>query len=271
MIKKLCLGAILLALLAGCVDDSIRRLQTDQSFEGEEAYLISKLLDEHLFPIWQPYSFYKDSTKTARIPGCPLVTLDSATNQVTLNYEGATCAEQSNSRSGKLLLSYTPLPITKGYRLAVTYENYTFQGNSFAGSRVLQTTAQSRDRRVFSDIASDVLITAQNKSSSRVNIDLAHEVMISGDSIIQGRSTGTGQARNWVGREVNWEITVPKLTVMDCTDQPQIRPSSGQETWTITRTNTASVVHRLTFHREPDCTTHTIIQLDEGVEMKKAP
>ncbi|HSI74471.1 MAG TPA: hypothetical protein VK957_01195 [Lunatimonas sp.] len=271
MIKKLWLGALLLAALAGCVEDSIRRLQTDQSFEGEEAYLISKLLDEHLFLLWQPMSFYKDSTKIAGIPGCPLVTLDTATNHVTLNYEGITCPDLGSVRSGKLLLSYTTLPITQGYSLTVSYDNYSFEGNTYSGARIIKTTAQNRDKRVFSDSATNVLITAKNKSSSRVNINIAHEVTISGDSIIQGRSTGTGNARNWVGREVNWEVTVPKIIFLDCPDQPQTRPSSGQETWTVRRTSTANVIHRLTFHREPDCTTHTIIQLDEGVEMKKAP
>lgn len=271
MIKKFWLGALLLALLVGCVDDSIRRLQTDQSFEGEEAYLVSKLLDEHLFLLWQPVSFFKDSTKTAGIPGCPLVTLDTATNQVTLDYEVVTCPDLSSSRSGKLLLAYTPLPISQGYSLTVSYEKYTYQGNIYSGSRILKTTAQNRDKRVFSDIASDMLITAQSQSSSRVNIDMAHEVMISGHFIIQGRSTGTGNARNWVGREVNWEITIPKLMQTDCVDQPQVRPSSGQEVWTVTRSGAANVVHRLTFYRDPDCATHTIIQLDEGVEMKKAP
>ncbi|WP_158856979.1 hypothetical protein [Lunatibacter salilacus] len=271
MIKKLWLGALFLAVMAGCVEDSIRRLQTDQSFEGEEAYLISKLLDEHLFLLWQPMSFYKDSTKLAGIPDCPLVTLDTATNQVTLDYEGVTCPDMSSVRSGKLLLSYTPLPIFQGYSLTVIYDKYSFQGNSYSGSRILKITAQNRDKRVFSDSASNVLITAQNQSSSRVNINIAHELMISGDSIIQGHSTGTGNARNWVGRDVNWEITEPKFIQLDCLDQPLVRPSSGQETWTVSRSSTSNVIHRLTFHREPDCTTHTIIQLDEGVEMKKAP
>lgn len=271
MIKKLSLGVLFLAMLSGCVDDSIRRLQTDQSFEGEEAYLISKLLDEHLLLLWRPLSFYNDSTKIAGISGCPLVTVDTVTNQVTLDYKGVSCPGMSSSRSGKLLLTYTPLPITQGYSLTVIYDKYSFQGNSYSGSRVLKITAQNRDKRVFSDSASNMLITSQNLSSSRVNIDMAHEVTISGDSIIQARSIGTGNARNWAGREVNWEITLPKLVQTDCPDQPQIRPSSGQETWTVTRSGAVNVIHRLTFYREPDCATHTIIQLDEGVEMKKAP
>ncbi len=244
MIKKLSLGVLLLGVLAGCVEDSVRLLQTDQSFEGEEAYLISKLLDEHLLLLWQPLSFYTDSTKIAGIPGCPLVSLDTASNQVTLDYDGVTCPDLSSFRSGKLLLTYTPLPISQGYSLTVSYEEFTYQANPYSGSRVLKITAQNRDKRVFSDIASDVIITAQNQSSSRINFNLAHEVIVSGDSIIQGRITGTGKARNWVGREVSWEISEPKLIQLDCPEQPQIRPSSGQETWTITRSSTTNVIHR---------------------------
>jgi len=271
MIKKLWLGALLLAVLAGCVEDNIRRLQTDQSFEGEEAYLISKLLDEHLLLLWQPLSFYKDSTKITGIPGCPQVTLDTAINEVTLNFDSAVCPDPGSNRKGKLVLTYTPLPTTQGYNLTASYQKYAFQGNTLSGSRTLKIIAQSRDRRVLADMTADVLITAQNESSSRVNFSFSHELILSGDRIIQGLSAGTGKARNWAGREVNWEITVPKGIQFDCPEQPQMRPSTGQETWTVTRTSSSHVIHRLTFHREPDCTTHTIIRLDEGVEMKKAP
>ncbi len=271
MTKKLWLGAFLLTILAGCVEEDIRRLQTDQSFEGEEAYLISKLLDEHLILLWQPVSFYKDSTKIAGIPGCPFVTLDTVKNEVTLRYESVDCQNLPNDQTGRIVFTYTPLPVTQGYSLTISYQKYTFQGNTFSGSRTLTIAAQNRDRRVFLDVASDVLLTAQNQSSSRVSFSLSHEVMISGDRIIQGLSTGSGNARNWAGREVTWEITVPKLFQIACTEQRQLRPSTGQELWTITRSSTSDVLHRLTYYLEPECITHTIIQLDEGVEMKKTP
>lgn len=269
--KKFWFGSLLFAILSGCVEEDIRRLQTDQSFEGKEAYLISSLLDEHLFLLWQPVSFFADSTKIAEIPGCPEITLDSAKNEVTVNFDGVDCADISGSRSGKLLFNYAPMPTNQRYTLVVSYMDYTYQDNKFTGTRVLNLIAQHGDKRIFSDASANFSINAENMSSTRINFTLSHEVSIAEGQITQGKSTGSGTGRNWVGREVKWEITVPKLFPLDCPGRSRSRPNLGQEMWTITRSSTSDVIHSLTFYSESECNTHTIIQLDEGVEMKKAP
>jgi hypothetical protein len=271
MYKILWIGISMATILSGCIEEDIRRLQTDQSFEGEEAYLISSLLDEHLFLLWQPFSFYSDSTKIAAIPGCPIVQLDIAKNEVILNFDGVVCVQQQGKRSGRLVLHYTPLPITQGYRLLVTYLNYTYEGNRLTGSRTLTIIAQNRDRRVFSDVSTDLLIHAKNSSSSRIVFNLSHTLSIAADQIVRGTSAGGGEGRNWVGREMQWEIKEPKQFTAECLNKYRARPGLGQETWTVTRSGTTNVVHLLTFFGEPECTTHTIIRLHEGVEMKKAP
>nr|MBI1230370.1 hypothetical protein [Cytophagales bacterium] len=271
MTGKLFLVGLLVSLFSGCVEEDIRRLQTNQSYEGEEAFLISSLLDEHLYLLWQPLSFFSDTTNTAMLRGCPVVRVDSLNNEVTLDFDGVICSDESGVRSGSMALSYTLLPQTQGYRVSVAYRNYSFAGNTISGTRTIAVTAQNRSRRVFSDTSFDLFLLAKNQSSSRVSFNLTHEVTLEGTNIIQGRSTGVGTGRNWVGRAVNWEVVVPKTFPFACPGMGKSRPSEGQETWTITRSGTTAVAHRLTFFSEDGCSTHTVIRLDEGVEMKKAP
>jgi len=271
MTKKQFAKGICFLLLSGCIEEDIKRLQTNQSFEAEEAYLISSLLDEQLYQIWQPFSFFSDSESVASIPGCPEVTVDATENTVTLAYQSSVCEDDSGTRSGSLILSYVFLPQPQGYRLHVAYVDYTFDGNRITGTRDLTIAAQNRDTRVLSDTGSSILIQFENQSSSRVNFNFLHELSISSAQVRQGKSTGTGTGRNWAGREVSWEVSVPKVFPLDCEGRSRPRPKEGQETWTVTRGAAAAVVHGLTFFSTPECTTHTILRLDEGVEIKKAP
>src|SRR5690606_27575565 len=99
---------VLLCLFSffSCVSDEEKRLQTDQSFEGEEMFNIAVSLDEHAFYAFHPYAFYKDTANYAGLSGCPMVNVNEEAHEVSLTFGEGACETNKPLRSGKLTLTY---------------------------------------------------------------------------------------------------------------------------------------------------------------------
>lgn len=271
MIKKKYWPFLFCFAIAACVSDDVVRLQTDQSVEGEEIYQVSRVLDEHIYLVWQKFSDFQNRDSLNTLPDCPLVSINEEDREIVLDFAQSTCLEVPTKRKGIMTLRYPESPDQIGEEITVVYQNYTYEGYQVSGERVYRLVAQHRERRVFEDRASDLLITDPKASSTRVNFTFTHNLAESNGQTYQVTSTGTGHGRNHTGRSFDMEVTENKIFSSSCLDKQVFRPSSGSEKWAIERTTNRNVEHRLSFHTGEGCVTHTIVRLDEGVEMKKTP
>src|SRR5690606_2029634 len=78
-------------IFSSCLSDEERRLQTDQSFEGEEIFNIAYSMDEHLMYAFHSYEFYRDTANHSSISGCPVVAVDESTREVKLSFGEGEC------------------------------------------------------------------------------------------------------------------------------------------------------------------------------------
>jgi hypothetical protein len=255
-----------------CIDPEVRRLQTNQAVEGEELYRISKALDEHLFYAFQSFLGYNDSVKVANLPGCPSVALEGEEQEVRLTFSSGTCQGTPILRRGSILLKYQKSPITHRDMVLVTYEEYHTGEATLKGQRALSLVASSRESRTWEDRASGLEIIYPSGSRSKHDLSLTHTVEQTYLTGLTGFSTiGQSSGRNQTGRKTEMQIMEAKQFQGNCLTQNLHRPISGSEIWTIERTTTGPVQHRLNFQRHEGCQTHTLIHLAEGVEMQKAP
>lgn len=254
-----------------CDEDAGSRLQTDQSFEGEEMYTVSKLLDEHLPFILQRQAFFTIAAPATTLPDCPMVTINELSGNIELVFGPNTCEASSNKRRGKIILRYSKTPLTTGDSVIIDFENYAFDSHQVKGTRKLRLVGLNRERRVFEEFTRDLLIITPENHSTRIHSQYVFEILETGGRISKVNGQGTAQGRNRGGRKFEAEIQEDKEYDGTCMHELLLRPSSGVESWSIERTSTRNIIHRQTFYNEGGCTTHTLIRLDEGVEMKKTP
>ncbi|WP_157972164.1 hypothetical protein [Pleomorphovibrio marinus] len=272
MSKHFSVYAIWLLILSSCIDPDVRRLQTNQAVEGEELYLISKALDENLYFAFQTFFSYTDSIRVANLPGCPSVTLEDSEQEVLLSFASGTCNGSPIMRRGGIRLQYQKSPINNRDLVLISYEDYQTGEASISGLRVLSLVESSRESRTWEDNALNLEIIYPSKSRAKLDVSFHHIVAQNYLTGISGfRSTGQLQGRNQTGRKVEMQISQTKQFQGTCLTQNLHRPVSGSESWTIERTTSNAVQHRLNFQQVQDCQTHTLIQLDEGVEMQKTP
>jgi hypothetical protein len=264
-------------LFSACNTDELRRLQVDQSFEGEEIYLISNILDEHLLLAFHSYEKYQDTLFTATLADCPVVNIienedeDENDRKVHLDYILPNCEGTPAIRRGRLVLTFGKSPSTEKDSVKISYEGYSVNGVKITGSRILNLLANGRNRQLFSDMAEDIIIENDVGSSSRVSFAFEHELAIKDRILTESVSTGSLSGRNWTGKTISMDISQPKHMVKTCWDQKKFRPVVGEERWTVERTEVPDVVHRLVYSSDEGCETRSLIILSEGVQMEKRP
>lgn len=265
-------GSLLLLIsILSCNMDEQRRLQVDQSYEGEEIYLISRVLDEHVLLAFIPYEKYRDTLFTATLADCPEVSLKEDKKEVHLEYLLSNCDGVPAVRTGKIILAFEPSPLSQNETIRLSYENYSVYAVNIRGSRTFNLISNGRTRQLFSDMAEDLVIENEVGSTSKVSFSFEHELTLADKVITEYVSTGSLTGRNWTGKTISMDIAQGKLMTKICWDQKKFRPISGEERWTVERTEVPDVTHRLTYQHDGDCETRSLIILAEGVHMEKRP
>ena len=257
-----------------CVSDEERRLQTDQTFEGEEMFNISLSLEEHTFYAFYPYSFYKDTANYADLSGCPIVSVNEAVHEVSLTFGEGTCETNKPLRSGKLTLTYIDSLLNGKEYITIGYDDYWTRGINLKGIRFIEkmdsTVMDSTESQItYGDSINNFLLTDANKSSSKITGNFSHEVLYSSDSIRHIITSGSGSGRNIAGRSFQMDITQPKLLKGDCFDLGFFVSESGQESWTFDRSVEADAFHLVNYQKATDCNHTANIQLADGSSISK--
>lgn len=262
---------LLLWGLISCLPDVSKDLQINQSFEGEEAYRASKSLDEHLYLIFQDWESFLDFSITDSLPGCPSITLDSATYSVKLDYGLPLCEDEFSIRKGEISLQYgRPVPGV-GDSLRLVFSEYEMEGTRVNGQRLFQLTAKQAERTTMKELTDSLLLIHSGGSSTRLSPAYTHHGSIRSGKVSQITSQGTMEGRNWSGNEFTVIVNPEKKISEACLSKTLLRPASGKETWTIIRSGENPVTHELTYSVTEACDSKTTIRLAEGVVMEKKP
>ena len=259
-----------LIALASCLSEEEKRLQTDQSFEGEEMFNLSYALDEHVAYAFRSLEFYRDTLNQTTLTGCPVVTINDVFKEVTLTFGEGECPSNKALRTGKLILSYSADTLAEAHHpLEMRYEDYWVRGIKVEGIRTFHQVDSITTSIALADSVSNFVITDANRSTSKVNAFFSHEVFVEGDSLRYYTTTGSGTGRNLAGRPFTLEIDQKKRFSAGCLQEGFQLAESGRESWTFERTATRHVIHTVNFQQAEDCNHTAQIQLDDGQELVK--
>jgi hypothetical protein len=261
---------ICLGLLTACLTEEEKRLQTDQTFEGEEMFNLSYSLDEHVAYAFQQLEFYRDTANQAALVGCPTVAINDVTREVTLTFGEGECPSNKALRTGKLIISYLTDTLSNNrVPVQIRYDDYWVRGIKVEGLRKLQQSDSTKTSMVLVDSVTNFTITDANRSTSELNALLLYEVFVEGDSILWYTTEGSGTGRNLTGRPFSLEINEAKHFSANCLQAGFQVAESGRESWTFERTANPNVIHTLNFQQAEDCNHTARIQLDDGQELQK--
>ncbi|WP_339902818.1 hypothetical protein [uncultured Cyclobacterium sp.] len=268
---KRCSPLFFLIFLLSCNLDTNKDLQIDQSFEGEEAYWVSKILDEHIYLPFYDISVFSNTEFKDSLPGCPTISIDNEQYSVTIDYDNPSCEDGATDRQGKLQLEYSSVNNHINANIKITYNKYQTNSNSIEGYRLFQVTKKSTSELVLQESSDSLLLKDENESSTRLAIDLEHKGKIRNHLLTEIETSGTLKGRNWGGNQIEVVILEPKVISQSCLSQMNFYTVSGEENWTIQRSENSQVTHQLTYSNAEGCETTTTIKLDEGVTMVKQP
>ena len=262
---------VFLIYLFSCNLDTNKDLQIDQSFEGEEAYWVSKTLDEHHHLAFYNVFTFSNSLFTDSLPGCPTVTIAEDMLTVTLDYDNPICEEASGDHKGKLILKYSSRFSNTNDSIKIIYDGYQYDKSKLEGYRLFKVLQKQNTKVMLAETSDTLLLKDEHESSTRLILDLEHEAKFQSQKIIEIKSNGTMTGRNWGGNQLEAVISAPKIISTSCLSSLKFRPVSGEENWTIQRSGESAVTHKLTYSTAEGCDTKTTIKLAEGVIMIKQP
>src|SRR5690606_25936581 len=145
-----------LLFFCSCLSDEEKRLQTDQSFEGEEMFNIEFSLEEHTFYSFYPYTFYTDTANYTRLSGCPIVSVNEDLREVSLTFGKGTCETNRPLRNGKLTLTYIDSLSNGNNYIRIAYDDYWTRGINLKGTRfIVQMDSTIMDSTVTSKTYGD--------------------------------------------------------------------------------------------------------------------
>src|SRR5690606_19955522 len=135
------------------------------------------------------------------------ISINEDVKEVNLAFGNPECPNNLPERNGKLILNYQDsllymdsLIVREGL-VRMTYDNYSVNGSSLEGVRLLYPVDSTISGVNFRDQPIDIILKDAEGSSSRISGDYSHEVLFSMDSIIQVHSTGEVSGRNLAGRQ----------------------------------------------------------------------
>src|SRR5690554_2965996 len=141
MMKYLNSLVLCILIFSSCLSDEERRLQTDETFEGEEIFNLSYSLSEHLMYAFQSYTYYLDTANHSTISGCPIVAVDELNKEVSLSFGEGECDTNRPLRTGKLILNYQDTLQGGEPRIRLNYEAYWVKGIKLDGMRSEEHTS----------------------------------------------------------------------------------------------------------------------------------
>ncbi|WP_375583124.1 hypothetical protein [Cyclobacterium xiamenense] len=269
--RKIVVAYLLLSFLLGCQPDVSRDLQINQSFEGEEAYWVSKSLDEHLYLIFQPWEYFAQEPFLDTLPGCPEITRDPLTFSVSLDYDRPGCSDIAVERKGTVSIHYGGESTTVGDTLRLSFAGYKREGTELVGQRLFRVTEALPLRITLTELTDSLRLIHPQGSSTRLKPAYQHQGSLQSNRLVQIASQGQMQGRNWSGNDFEVVVDPQKLLSIACLSEPLPRAASGTESWTIFRAADNPVTHELVYAVTAACDSKTTIRLDEGVIMEKTP
>lgn len=248
MIKTLT-GFLLIFVFVSCSEDVERQIQTDLIIESQQLLSASLVWGESTYFGMISLGTYQ-TLNSSQLPGCPLISLDSETPKVTLDFDqSAECSQAGPwKRTGKIQLEFTNSSLIQG-EVVMTFIDYTFGGIQVKGTKVFTR----KDLRNFAESSDQLILTDSQKLSHYLDIQTNHLVSFINLRPLGHISTGKIEGTNPAGRSFSIDLGQGRPYLSACLESNWVIPISGQETWTISRVENQFANYSIQYAADSAC------------------
>lgn len=265
--KNLLSFILFLLILTSCTEDVSRNVNTDITKEADQFFRFSKALGESGY--LGNISFGDFFRITAEeLPGCPLITRNTSTRTIVLDYSLPQACEHLNSipRTGKIILDFS-LSNTTEASWTLTYEDYTFGGTRIEGTRYFMNTSFNENQETIENLK----ITLEPNLGFIINSTLFYSVARLSARPFALSARGRVEGTNPAGRNFTSSITGAKEQLFSCYRLGWELPQSGTESWIVSRGNSSSLEYMVKFETGEGCNPTVISSLPDGRSLQLNP
>jgi len=265
--KNLLSFVLLISILISCTEDVSRNINTDISKEANQFFHFSKALGESGYLGNISFGDYFRITSD-ELPGCPLITRNTTTRTIILDYSLPQDCEHLNSipRTGKIILDFG-LSNTAEASWTMTYEDYTFGGTRIEGTRYFKNTSFNENQ----ELVENLKITLEPNLGFVVNGMLFYSVARLSARPFALSTRGRVEGINPAGRNFTSAITGAKEQLFSCYREGWELPQSGSESWIVSRGSLSGLEYMVMFETKEGCNPTVISSLPDGRTLQLNP
>ncbi|WP_157963204.1 hypothetical protein [Algoriphagus litoralis] len=265
--KNLLLLFLCSLILSSCTEDVSRNINTDLTQEADQFFRFSSALGETGYLGNISYGDYFRISGD-EIPGCPLITRNTATRTIILDYSNPQACEHLNSipREGKIILDFG-LSNTAEASWTMKYEDYSFGSIKIEGVRVFRNISFNENQESVENLK----ITLDPNLGFVVNGTLSYSVARLSARPFALSTRGRVEGTNPAGRNFFAAITGAKEQLFSCYRLGWELPQSGTESWIVSRGNSSSLEYMVKFETGDGCNPTVISTLPDGRTIQLNP
>lgn len=148
---------------------------------------------------------------------CVVVTHDSNSKTVTIDFGDSCVGVDGVERSGKIIVTYTELRRTAGAVFTTTFEDFFVNGHQIEGTRTLTNVTQDPStERSFNVVIEGGKITFSDGSTRTYEADKTRTWAINSSQEVTLTVTGSSSGTNRNSQEVSMQITEPIVFKLSC-------------------------------------------------------
>ncbi len=259
---------VLMPILMSCEEDEDRVIQTDLFLEAGQLFNSSKVWNESLYFALITWDEYQQ-IDTLSLPGCPEISIDENTKEVTLNFlSGADCPQAGKYvRSGKLVIKFHSTAVSPTKKWTMEYVDYFFGKSSIKGIR----TFSSDNSLLVSEDFTNIIKKTDQELNTEFSGKFIHTKTLINNTFSSFTSVGRIKGINAAGRDFEINIESPLRHMLTCYRQNAILPNTGKENWFVSRGGNSEVNYTCTYELLEDCIISATAILPDGRKLLLNP
>ncbi|MDX5338502.1 MAG: hypothetical protein LPK25_05705 [Cyclobacteriaceae bacterium] len=264
--KKVFLFLVSFSLLFGCSEDINSDIQTDLLEEADQFFVVSEIVNESSYLGNFTFGDYFRFSSSS-LPGCPVLSLNSQTLEITLDYNQAVTCEQKNSesRSGKIILDFSQAN-TDNPTWILIYEGYTFQNTKIDGQRFFKRLSNSQNSETFENLK----ITTEKNLGFTLKGNYTYFLSRFNFRPFGISYVGKHEGTNPAGRNFIQSITEAKELYISCYSEGYTLPEKGKENWKVSR-GTTDLNYAVSYLSTQECSIQVKAMLPDGRTLDLQP
>lgn len=227
--------------------------------EAEQFFTLSEIVNESAYLGNFSFNDYFRLT-SGSLPGCPTISLNSQTLEITLNYTKVDTCDQENSepRTGKIILNFS-LANTENPSWTMKYEGYSYQKTKIEGTRFFKRLSTSQNSETFENLR----ITTEKNLGFSVKGTYTYFIARFNFRPFGISYVGRHEGINPAGRNFIQSITEAKELFISCYSEGYTLPQKGKENWRVYR-GAAELNYTVSFISNQDCQIQAKATLPDG-------